>query len=153
MRHHKDVIERFFFFFFFFFFLFFFLLDSLQIRKQSFGFFCITKTCLYNFDPLKPHFYIAKLGFTVVYIIFLMFAQKHRLWVPTIYVLRNMKNIRVFYMKIFRFLVVKFSIYLNRRVFVMVCLFLSICLHNLLITISEATSPKTKLDSMWSILF
>ena len=31
---------------------------------------CITKTCLYNFDPLKPHFYIVKLGFTGVYIIF-----------------------------------------------------------------------------------
>ena len=31
----------------------------------------ITKTCLYNFDPLKPHFYIVKLGFTGVYIIFL----------------------------------------------------------------------------------
>ena len=30
-----------------------------------------------------------------------------------------MKNIRFFYLKIFIFLVVKFSIYLNRRVFVM----------------------------------
>ena len=30
------------------------------------------KTCLYNFDPLKPHFYIVKLGFTGVYIIFLI---------------------------------------------------------------------------------
>ena len=30
-----------------------------------------------------------------------------------------MKNIRVFYLKIFSFLEVKFSIYLNRRVFVM----------------------------------
>ena len=29
----------------------------------------ITKTCLYNNDPLKPHFYIVKLGFTGVYII------------------------------------------------------------------------------------
>ena len=36
----------------------------------------ITKTCLYNFDPLKPHFYIVKLGFTGVYIIFLIFAKK-----------------------------------------------------------------------------
>ena len=34
----------------------------------------ITKTCLYNFDPLKPHFYTAKLGFTGVDIIFLIFA-------------------------------------------------------------------------------
>ena len=31
----------------------------------------ITKTCLYNFDPFKPNFYIVKLGFTGVYIIFL----------------------------------------------------------------------------------
>ena len=30
----------------------------------------ITKTYLYNFDPLKPHFYIVKLRFTGVYIIF-----------------------------------------------------------------------------------
>ena len=35
----------------------------------------ITKTYLYNVDPLKPHFYIAKLGFTGVYIIFLNSAQ------------------------------------------------------------------------------
>ena len=35
----------------------------------------ITKTCLYNLDPLKPHFYIVKLGFTGVYIIFLISAQ------------------------------------------------------------------------------
>ena len=35
----------------------------------------ITKTCLYNFDPFEPHFYIEKLGFTGVYIIFLIFAQ------------------------------------------------------------------------------
>ena len=41
----------------------------------------ITKTYLYNFDPLKPHFYIVKLGFKGVYIIFLISDQKHRLWV------------------------------------------------------------------------
>ena len=35
----------------------------------------ITKTCLYSFDPLKPHFYIVKLRFTGVYIIFLISAQ------------------------------------------------------------------------------
>ena len=40
-----------------------------------------TKTCLYNFDPLKPHFYIVKLGFTGVYIIFLISPPKHRFWV------------------------------------------------------------------------
>ena len=38
----------------------------------------ITKTCLYNFDSLKPHFYIVKLGFTGVYIIFLfLFKNIH----------------------------------------------------------------------------
>ena len=36
----------------------------------------ITKTCLYNVDPLKPHFYIVKLGFTGVYIIVLISAKK-----------------------------------------------------------------------------
>ena len=37
----------------------------------------ITKAYLYNFDPLKPRFYIVKLQFTGVYIIFIS-AQKHR---------------------------------------------------------------------------
>ena len=37
-----------------------------------------TKTYLYNFDLVKPHFYIVKLGFTVVYIICLISAKKHR---------------------------------------------------------------------------
>ena len=32
------------------------------------------KTCLYNFDPFKPHFYTVKLGFTRVYIILLISA-------------------------------------------------------------------------------
>ena len=39
----------------------------------------ITKTYLYNFYPLKPHFYIVKLGFKGLYNIFLISAQKHRL--------------------------------------------------------------------------
>ena len=33
------------------------------------------KTHLYNFDPLKPHFYIVKLGFIGVHITFLISAQ------------------------------------------------------------------------------
>ena len=41
----------------------------------------IRKTYLYNFDPLKPHFYTIKLGFTGVYIIFLNSSPKHRVWV------------------------------------------------------------------------
>ena len=35
----------------------------------------ITKIYLYNFDPLKPYFYIVKLGFTGVYN--LCFKQKY----------------------------------------------------------------------------
>ena len=37
---------------------------------------CITKTYLYNFNPLKPHLYIVKLGFTGVYIICLILLKK-----------------------------------------------------------------------------
>ena len=29
---------------------------------------CITKTYLYIFDPLKPHFYIVKLGYTLFFL-------------------------------------------------------------------------------------
>ena len=112
---------------------------------QLFAVYClcavITKTCLHNFDPFKPHFYTVKLGFTGVYIIFLISAQKYRLWVlartassrrfsrvSTLYVLSwNMKSTRIFYLKIFNFFVVKFSVYLNRHVFVMYVL--SLFLH------------------------
>ena len=38
-------------------------------------FFFITRTCLCNVDPLEPHFYIIKLGFTGVYIIFLFLLK------------------------------------------------------------------------------
>ena len=55
--------------------------DSIQFRFIMDEKCNIMKTCLYNFDPLKPHFYIVKLGFTGVYIILLISAQKHRLWV------------------------------------------------------------------------
>ena len=50
-------------------------------RNKESIFLDIMKTRLYNFDPFKPHFYVVKLGFTGVYIIFLISAQKHRLWV------------------------------------------------------------------------
>ena len=79
----------------------------------------ITKTCLYDFDPLKPHFSIEKLGFKGVYIIFVfllaeaVLTSTHNLCFD-----RYMKKYRSFYLKLFSFLEVKFSIYLNRRVFV-----------------------------------
>ena len=47
----------------------------IKVTDCDFFFYLITKTCLYNIDPLKPHFYIVKLGFTGVYIIFLISAQ------------------------------------------------------------------------------
>ena len=78
-------------------------------RVKTFKNLLITETCLYNFDPLKPHFYTVKLGFTGVYIIFLISVQNIDCGyslerVPTINVLsRNMKNIRIFYLKIFIF--------------------------------------------------
>ena len=93
----------------------------------------ITKTRLYNFDPLKPHFYIVKLGFTGVYIIFLISAQNidcgYSLEPPC----RGGSNEypqSMFWAEIWKiseflsenfqvFFEVKFSIYLNRRVFVM----------------------------------
>ena len=90
--------------------------------------------CLYNFDPLKPHFYTVKLGFTGVHIIFLIFAQKHRLRTcknhliePVLTSTHNLcfeqkymyEKYHFFLSENFQFLGVKFSIYLNRRVFVM----------------------------------
>ena len=84
----------------------------------------ITKTCLYNCDPLKPHFCIVKLGFTGVYINFLISAQKHRLWVlvrttstHNLCFEQNYVKYQNFFIWKFSFLVVKFPVYLNRYVF------------------------------------
>ena len=68
----------------------------------------ITKTCLYNFDPLKPHFYIVKLGFAG-YTLFLFLLKNIDCEYLNV-LSRNMKNIRVFHPKIFSFLEVKFTI-------------------------------------------
>ena len=79
----------------------------------------------------KPHFYAVKLGFTGVYLNFLFSAQKHRLWVLAEAVLTSTHNLcfeqkyendQNFSSERFQFLVVKFPIYLNRRVFVMIYL-------------------------------
>ena len=83
----------------------------------------ITKTRLYNFDHLKPHFYIVKLGFSGVYIIFLIFALKHRLWVlvktasPNLCFEQKCEKISEIFIWKIQFLEVIFFIYLNRRVF------------------------------------
>ena len=90
-------------------------------------FYIITKTCLYNFD-----FYIVKLGFTGVYIIFLISAQNidcgYSLELPhcgsfneypqSMFWAETWK-ISEFLSENFHFLVVKFSVYLNGLVFLM----------------------------------
>ena len=62
---------------------------KIQIRavwsESSLGAFWIAKDAKFihadSKASRKPRFYIVKLGFAGVYIIFLIFAQKHRLWV------------------------------------------------------------------------
>ena len=97
----------------------------------------ITKTCLYNFDPLKPHFCIVKLGFTGVYIIFLISSKNidcgYSLEPPRLCFEQKYEKYQNFSSEKFHFLVVKFSVYLNRRVFVIkslvfvIVLYLPIC--------------------------
>ena len=50
-------------------------LDLPKVRYCNYLIINITKTCLYNFDPLKHHLYIVKLGFTGVNIIFLILLK------------------------------------------------------------------------------
>ena len=47
--------------------------DTKRKNKQTMT---ITKTCLYNSDPLKPHFYIVKLGLEG-YTLFFLFLLKN----------------------------------------------------------------------------
>ena len=51
------------------------MIGSYEARQTKYLVFYITKTHLYNFGPLKPHFYIVKLGFTWVYIISLILLK------------------------------------------------------------------------------
>ena len=95
----------------------------------------ITKTYLYKFDPHKPHFYIVKLGFAGVYIIFLILLKNidcgNSLEPPRRGGSNEYHNLRFeqkyekyqsFLSENFQFLEMEFSIYLNRCVFVMVSL-------------------------------
>ena len=70
------------------------------------------KTYLYNFDPLKPHFYSVKLGFTKVYIIFLILLNE---CLQSMFFEQKYEKYQRFLSENFLFLEVKFSIYLNRR--------------------------------------
>ena len=86
----------------------------------------IRKTCPCNVYPLKPHFYIAKLGYAGVYLFFLVLLQNidcgHSLEpprVPTINVLsKTMKNIKFFSSENFHFYNQKIFCILHGQVFV-----------------------------------
>ena len=121
----------------FFLFFFFFFFNSMVIPE-----FLSRKYTYIILIPLKPHFYIVKLGFTKRLIffpfitktclIFLISAQKHTLWYslepprrdgsteyPQSMFWAEMWKISEFLSENFHILVVKFSVYLNRHVFVM----------------------------------
>ena len=49
--------------------------DTYTRQSQKLSHLHITKTCLYNVDPLKPHFHTVELGFTGVNINFLILLQ------------------------------------------------------------------------------
>ena len=81
-----------------------------KISKQKTYFRIITKTCQYNFDPLEPHLYMVKLGFTGVYIIFLFLLKNidcrrggSNEYPQSMFWVEIWKNIRIFYLKSFIF--------------------------------------------------
>ena len=83
--------------------------------------------------PLIPNFYLIKLGIYRGIHYFSYYCSKQRLWVnvrtassrrsneypQSMFWAEIWKNVRIFVSEIFHFLVVKFSVYLNRHVFVM----------------------------------
>ena len=92
----------------------------------------ITKTCLYNFDPLKPHFYILYWGLQG-YTLIILFLLKNidcgyslepprrggsNEYPQTLFE-QKYEKYQNFLSENFQFLDVKFSIYLKWRVFVM----------------------------------
>ena len=71
----------------------------------------IRKTCPCNIYPLKPHFYIVKLGYEGVYLFFLFLLQNIDLF-KTYVLSKNKKNIKNFLIKFFPFLQLKKSLYI-----------------------------------------
>ena len=51
------------------------LTEHLYTQKSTVTVVTITKTCIYNFDPLKPNLYVVKLGFTEVYILLILLLK------------------------------------------------------------------------------
>ena len=92
----------------------------------------IMKTCRCNVNPLTPHFYIVKLGFTRIIFFYLFYALKQRSWVlvrtalrrsqrvPTINVLSKIiRNISQFLIRNFHFYSQEILLVLHGHVFVM----------------------------------
>ena len=91
------------------------------------------KTCLYHFDPFKPHSRIVKLGFTGYTSFFLFLLENIDFWYSlepprrggsneypqSLFWVGIWKLPEFFLSENFLSLVVKFLIYLNRHVFVM----------------------------------
>ena len=94
------------------------------LYRLSFVNYSITKTYLYDLDPLKPNFYIVKHGFTGLYIIFLISAQQAVL-TSTHNPCFEQKHEKYqnFLSENFHFLVIKLSVNLNSYIFVMFKLF------------------------------
>ena len=95
----------------------------------------IRKTCPCNEYPLKPHFYIVKLGFAGVYLFFLFLLQNidcgYSLEPPrrggsneypqSMFCSKNKKNIKFFQLNFFIFYNFKYLFILHGHVFVMFC--------------------------------
>ena len=84
----------------------------------------IMQTCPCIVHPLTPHFYIVELGFTGVYIIFLILALKQRLLVRVtsthnLCFEQKKKKITIFHLKIILFTAVKYCRIKHRRVCIM----------------------------------
>ena len=106
--------------------------------------FCIhiMKIRLYSFDLLTPHFYIVKLGFTGLYILVLFLLKNidcgyslepprrgGSYEYPQSMFEQKYEKYQNFLSENFQILEVNFSIYLNRRVFVMDIWFPTINVH------------------------
>ena len=121
---------------------------------------------------VKPHFYKVKMGFIGVYIIFLIYSQTHRLRVCVrTAVLTSTHNLcfkqtyeenQNILSENFHFLMIKFSVYLNRNIFVMAfitklflprvrCSYLNLKLKGMAILSVETTVCPSPLLTNWSM--
>ena len=105
-----------------------FILISIKMQTNA-NIYTPSRKHTYIIWPLKPHFYKVKLGFTGVYIIFLISAQNHRLWVlvrtasststHNLCFKQKFEKYQNFYLKTFSIWWWNFQYILNRPVFVM----------------------------------